>query len=45
MVHLASRSTEIVSLCNKYNIEVKQMKFIFNGDKEAYLVLVEAISI
>ena len=42
MVHLATRSTEIISLCTKYNIEVKRMKFIFNGDKEAYLVLIEA---
>ncbi len=43
LVHLATRSTEIVSLCSKYNLEVKRMKFIFNGDKEAYLVLVEAV--
>ncbi len=43
MVHIATRSTEIVSLCSKYNIEVKQMKFIFNGDKDANLVLIEAI--
>ena len=43
MVHLATRSTEVVSLCTKYNLEVKRMKFIFNGDKEAYLVLIEAI--
>ena len=43
MVHLASRSTEIVSLCSKNKMEVKRMKFIFNGDKEAYLVLIEAV--
>jgi len=43
MVHLASRSTEVVALCSKYKLEVKRMKFIFNGEKEAYLVLVEAI--
>lgn len=43
MVHLASRSTEIVTLCSRYNIEVKQMKFVFNGDKDAYLVLIEAV--
>ena len=43
MVQLATRSTEVVSLCTKYNLEVKRMKFIFNGDKEAYLILVEAI--
>ena len=43
MVHLATRSTEVVSLCSKYHMEVKRMKFIFNGDKEAYLVLIEAI--
>lgn len=43
MVHLASRSTEIVVLCEKYGMQVKQMKFIYNNDKEAYLVLVEAV--
>ena len=43
MVHLASRSAEICSLTAKYNMEVKRMKFIFNGEKEAYLVLIEAI--
>lgn len=43
MVHLATRSTEVVSLCSKHKLEVKRMKFIFNGEKEAYLVLIEAI--
>lgn len=43
MVHLASRATEVISLCSKYNIEVKRMKLIFNGEKEAYLVLIEAV--
>lgn len=43
LVHLAPRSTEIVTLCSKNNMEVKQMKFIFNGNKDAYLVLVEAV--
>lgn len=43
MVHLASRSTEIAVLTHKYGMEVKRMKFIFNGVKEAYLVLIEAI--
>ncbi len=43
MVHLASRSTEVISTCSKYHLEVKRMKFIFNGEKEAYLVLIEAI--
>ena len=43
MVHLASRSTEVISECSKNNLEVKRMKFIFNGDKEAYLVLIEAV--
>lgn len=43
MVHLASRATEVISLCSKYNIEVKRMKLIFNGEKEACLVLVEAV--
>ncbi len=43
MVHLASRATEAISLCSKYNVEVKRMKLIFNGEKEAYLVLIEAV--
>ena len=43
MVHLASRTAEICSLATKYKLEIKRMKFIFNGEKEAYLVLVEAI--
>ena len=43
MVHLASRSAELVSVCSKNKLEVKRMKFIFNGDKEAYLVLIEAV--
>ena len=43
MVHLASRSAEICATCSKYQMEVKRMKFIFNGEKEANLVLIEAI--
>ena len=43
MVHLASRSTEIISLCTKHHMEVKQLKYIFHGNKDAYLVLVEAV--
>ena len=43
MVHLANRSAELSGLCYKYNMNIKRMKFIFNGDKEAYLVLVEAV--
>lgn len=43
MVHLASRTTEIVNLCTKHKMEVKQMKFVFNGNKDAYLVLLEAV--
>ena len=43
MVHLASRTAEICAISSKYKMEVKRMKFIFNGEKEAYLVLIEAI--
>lgn len=43
MVHIASRSAEICYLCGKYNMNVKRMKFVFTGEKEAYLVLVEAV--
>ena len=43
LVHLATRSAEIITLCSKYHMEVKRMKFIFNGDKDAYLVLIEAV--
>lgn len=43
MVHLSSRVTEIISLCSKYKMEVKRIKFIFNNEKEAYLALIEAV--
>lgn len=43
IVHLATRSAEISALCYKYNTNVKRMKFIFTNDKEANLVLVEAV--
>ncbi len=43
MVHLASRSAELVALCHNYKLEVKKMKFIFTSQKEAYLVLIEAV--
>ena len=43
LVHIAQRSTEICVLANKYGMEVKLMKFIFNGDKDAYLVLCEIV--
>lgn len=43
MVHIASRSAELISLCIKYHLEPKKIKFIFNGDKDAYLVLMEAV--
>ncbi len=43
MVHLASRSAELVALCHNYKLEVKKMKFIFTNQKEAYLVLIEAV--
>ena len=43
MVHLASRSAEVIGECYKHNLQVKRLKYIFNGEKEAYLVLIEAI--
>lgn len=43
IVHLASRSCELSVLSAKYNMQVKRMKFIFNRDKEAYLVLAEIV--
>ena len=43
MVHLASRAAEVCALSSKYGLEVKRMKFIFNGEKEAYLALFEAV--
>ena len=43
MVHLASRSAEICTIASKHKLEIKRMKFVFNGEKEAYLVLIEAI--
>ncbi len=43
MVHLASRSAELIIECAKNNMQVKRIEFIFNGDKDAYLVLIEAV--
>lgn len=43
LVHIASRTAEICSLCHENKLEVKKMKFIFNGEKDAYLVLIEAV--
>lgn len=43
MVHIASRSAEICALCHENNLEVKKMKYIFTGNKDAYLVLIEAV--
>ena len=43
MVHLASRSAELIAECVKYNLQPKRIKYIFNGDKEAYLVLIESV--
>ena len=43
MVHLAPRVTEIINFASKYKMEVKRMKFIFNGEKDAYLVLCEIV--
>ncbi len=43
MVHLASRAAEVVALCHNYKLEIKKMKFIFTTQKEAYLVLIEAV--
>ena len=43
MVHLASRAAELIALCHNYKLEVKKMKFIFTTQKEAYLVLIEAV--
>ncbi len=43
MIHIATRSAELISLCSKYSLEVKQMKFMFHGNKDAYLVLIEAV--
>ena len=43
MCHLASRSAEICAICSSHKMQVKCMKFIFNKDKDAYLVLIEAI--
>ncbi len=43
MVHLASRSAELIAICHKYKLEVKKIKYIFTNEKEAYLVLIEAV--
>lgn len=43
MVHLASRSAEINYLCAKYNLQPKQIKYTFNTNGEAKLILIEAV--
>lgn len=43
MVHLATRAAELVALCHNNKLEVKKMKFVFTTQKEAYLVLIEAV--
>ena len=43
MVHLASRTAELCTLAAIHKMQVKRLKFIFNGEKEAYLVLAETI--
>lgn len=44
MVHRASRLSEIMLLCNKYNLGIKTIQFIHHGKREsASGVLIEAI--
>lgn len=44
LVHRPERLTEIISMCKKYNLEVKRLQFVYpKKDRNANIVLVEAI--
>lgn len=43
MVHIPNRLDEIILLCNKYNINVKEIVLVNNSSKEPILVLIKAV--
>ena len=43
MVHIPNRLDEIILLCNKYNINVKEIVFLNNSNNKPMLILIKAI--
>lgn len=43
MVHIPNRLDEIILLCNKYNMNIKEIVFVNNTNKEPMLILIKAV--
>ena len=43
MVHIPNRIDEIILLCNKYNMNIKEITIVNNSNKNSMLVLVKAV--
>ena len=43
MVHIPNRIDEIILLCNKYNMNIKEITIVNNSNKNPMLVLVKAV--
>lgn len=43
LVHIPQRIDEIIILCNKYNLNIKEIYFVNNYKKEPSLVLIKAV--
>lgn len=43
MVHIPNRLDEIILLCNKYNMNIKEIVFVNNTNKEPILILIKAV--
>lgn len=43
MVHIPNRLDEIILFCNKYNMNIKEIVFVNNTNKEPMLILIKAI--
>lgn len=43
MVHIPNRLDEIILLCNKYNMNIKEIVFVNNTNKEPMLILTKAV--
>ena len=43
MVHIPNRIDEIILLCNKYNVNIKELTIVNNSNKNPMLVLIKAV--
>ena len=43
MVHIPNRLDEIILLCNKYNMNIKEIVFVNNTNKEPILISIKAV--